>query len=108
MPEEIHTHAIDLKAGLRAWAARNGITPTKFSDSTGYRYAHAQGLLNGDRAVTFEMIGRFLTTYGPKETSELLALSGLPVAKVETLPAPEGAERVPVLYITNDPATQAA
>lgn len=79
MTDEVHTHTIDLKAGLRVWAKMHGVTPTKFSDEMGYRYAHAQGLLNGDRAVTFEMIGRFLQTYGAKNTSELLALSGLPV-----------------------------
>jgi hypothetical protein len=92
----------DLKRGLRVWAEIHGVTPTMFSDTTGYRYAHAQGLMNGDRAVTFEMIGTFIKAYGPAATSELLALAGMPVAKVENLPHPEGAEVIPVVYVANE------
>jgi hypothetical protein len=106
-----HTKTIDLKRGLRAWADKYGITPTKFCDDTGYRYAHAQGLMNGDRPVTFEMLGRFIKAYGPLAGGELLTLSGMPVKLADSLPRPDDeAQVVPVVYLDTerDPATQTA
>lgn len=111
MIKEIHTKEIDLKRGLKAWAEKHNITPTAFSDATGYRYAHAQGLMNGDRAVTFEMLGRFISAYGPAAAGELLSLAGLPVRAVESLPRPdEEAQVVPMVYMDadTDAQTQAA
>jgi hypothetical protein len=117
MPEPTtHPKEIDLKRGLKAWAELHGITPTKFADATGYRYAHAQGLLSGPRPVTYEILQRFIPAYGAKAASELLALAGLPVIVVSTYAAQGGAEpvvaitpAVPVYVSTNnDSQTQSA
>lgn len=107
-------HEINLKHGLQKWAETHGIKPSQFSKTMGYSYMHAYGMLRGERGVTYETIGRFVQMYGTQATSELLTLAGLPVVKTELSPAKTDGQPVLVItpavpvYVTDDPATQAA
>lgn len=53
-----------LTTALRAWAEKKGINPAEFGRRMGYSYAHAHGLLRGERAATMETLGRLLLVYG--------------------------------------------
>ena len=69
---EIGTKMIDLKTSLREWAEKQNVTPAEFARVTGYSYNHAYQLLRGDAAVTTEVIGRIIVTYGPEVAGEIL------------------------------------
>jgi len=78
-----------LTKALREWAERNQINPTEFAKAMGYTYAHAHGLLRGERKATMETLGRLLLVYGAVEaewisaaTRETLAQSNLAVTQM--------------------------
>jgi len=66
--------ACDLKAGLVAWAERDGISPAEFSRRTGYSYNHAYQLLRGQAAVTTDTLGRVFVAYGMEVVRDIFVL----------------------------------
>jgi hypothetical protein len=78
---------LNLTKGLRAWALKHDVTPTKFAEKTGYKYAYAWDLLRGKGEFTQEGLGRFTLVYGLEATAEVMQLAGdTNILKIEFTP----------------------
>ena len=87
-----------LKAGLQAWAAETEISITDFRKQMDYTYSYSWDLLRGKAIFSAEAFGRFILAYGIEAGQDLMQLAGYP----DALPKPEGAQTVPVVYISGE------
>ncbi len=58
---------------LAEWAKTNRINPAQLSRATGFSYAYAWSLLNGDRPVTPETYGKLALAFGSEALREVEA-----------------------------------